>query len=61
MFMNAYVIVELAVKDAAAKVRYSASAGPVIREFVGEFVDRGGWTTLAGEPGLGNGAVILRR
>lgn len=56
--MSAYVIVELAVKDAAAKDRYSAAAGPIIKEFGGEFVAGGVWTALAGEPGLGSGAVI---
>ncbi|MBR9653594.1 DUF1330 domain-containing protein [Thalassobius aquimarinus] len=36
--MSAYVVVELAVKDAATKDRYSAAAGPVIKEFGGELI-----------------------
>lgn len=56
--MSAYVVVEMSVKDAAAKDRYSAAAGPIIKEHGGEFVAAGAWTALAGEPGLGKGAVI---
>ena len=31
--MSAYVVVELTVKDATAKDRYSAAAGPVLKQF----------------------------
>lgn len=56
--MSAYVVVELVVKDAAAKDRYSAAAGATIKDHGGEFVAGGGWTTLVGDSGLGNGAII---
>ncbi|MBG0511627.1 DUF1330 domain-containing protein [Agrobacterium sp. MOPV5] len=56
--MAAFVVVEMEVKDAAAKDRYSKAAAPVIKEFGGEFVAAGGWTQLAGEVGLKNGAII---
>ncbi|WP_319529568.1 DUF1330 domain-containing protein [uncultured Cohaesibacter sp.] len=56
--MSAYVVVELTVKDAAAKERYSAAAGPIIKEFGGEFIVGGTWEALAGEPGLSHGAII---
>jgi uncharacterized protein (DUF1330 family) len=56
--MSAYVVVEMAVRDAAAKDRYSAAAAPIIKEYGGEFIVGGAWTALAGEPGLGNGAII---
>lgn len=56
--MAAFVVVEMDVKDAVAKDRYSKAAGPIIREFGGEFIAAGGWTQLAGEAGLKNGAII---
>lgn len=56
--MSAYVIVEMAVKDADAKDRYSAAAGPIIKDHGGEFVAGGAWTALVGDAGLGKGAVI---
>lgn len=56
--MAAFVVVEMEVKDAAAKERYSKAAAPTIKEFGGEFVAAGSWTQLAGEPGLKNGAII---
>lgn len=56
--MSAFVVVEMAVKDAEAKARYSAAAGPTIKPFGGEFIVSGGWTPLAGEAGLGSGAII---
>lgn len=56
--MSAYVVVELKVKEAAAKERYSAAAGPIIKEFGGEFIVGGAWEALAGEPGLSHGAII---
>jgi uncharacterized protein (DUF1330 family) len=56
--MSAYVVVEIIVKDAAAKDRYSSAAGLIIKEQGGEFIVGGAWTALAGEPGLGNGAII---
>lgn len=36
--MSAYVVVELTVKDATAKDRYSAAAGPILKQFGGEFM-----------------------
>lgn len=56
--MSAYVVVEMKVKDAVAKDRYSAAAGPIIKEYGGEFIVGGAWTPLAGEAGLGSGAII---
>lgn len=56
--MPAYVIVEMEVKDPAAKDRYSQAAGPIFRAAGGEFVATGAWQQLAGAPGLRNGAVI---
>ena len=56
--MSAYVVVKLAVKDTAAKDRYSAAAGPTIKAFGGQFIVGGAWTSLAGELGLGAGAII---
>jgi len=56
--MSAYVVVELTVKNPEAKDRYSAAAGPVLKEFGGEFIAGGTWSALAGEPTLSNGAII---
>ena len=56
--MSAYVVVELTVKDAVAKDRYSAAAGPVLKEFGGEFIAGGAWNVLTGEPAFSNGAII---
>lgn len=56
--MSAYVVVEMEVKDAAAKDRYSKVAGPTIKAAGGEFVATGSWQQLAGEPGLKNGGII---
>jgi uncharacterized protein (DUF1330 family) len=56
--MSAFVVVEMEVKDADAKNRYSAAAGPTIKQFGGEFVAGGAWTPLVGEAGLKNGGII---
>ena len=56
--MSAYVIVELTVKDPAAMARYSAAAGPIVEQFGGEFVVRGTWDILTGEPAVLSGAII---
>lgn len=56
--MSAYVVVELSVKDAAAKDRYSAAAGPVLKQFGGEFVAGGPWEVLTGEAAFNGGAII---
>lgn len=56
--MSAYVVVELTVRNAEAKDRYSAAAGPTLKAHGGEFIAGGPWTTLTGEPGLANGAII---
>ncbi|WP_120634593.1 DUF1330 domain-containing protein [Ruegeria sp. EL01] len=56
--MSAFVVVELKVKDSAAKERYSAAAGPIIKKFGGEFLVSGAWEALAGETGLSHGAII---
>ncbi|GAB7536398.1 DUF1330 domain-containing protein [Burkholderia sp. 3C] len=56
--MSVYVAVELAVKDPEALKRYSAAAGPVVEQFEGEFIGRGVWEVLAGEPAFENGAII---
>lgn len=56
--MSAYVVVDTIVKDAEAKQRYSAAAGPIVRQFGGEFVAGGAWTNLAGGSRFSNGAII---
>ncbi len=56
--MSSYVVVELTVKDAAAKNRYSAAAGPVLKQFGGEFIAGGAWVVLTGEAAFTNGAII---
>jgi uncharacterized protein (DUF1330 family) len=55
--MTAYVVVELTVKDAAAKDRYSAAAGPIVKSFGGEYLANGPWTLLAGEAAYANGVL----
>jgi uncharacterized protein (DUF1330 family) len=55
--MSAYVVVELTVKDPAAKDRYSASALPILKQFGGEFIAGGTWNVLTGEPAFTNGAI----
>ena len=56
--MRSYVVVELTVKYAEAKDRYSAAAGLVLKQFGGEFIAGGAWHVLAGEPAFTNGAII---
>jgi uncharacterized protein (DUF1330 family) len=56
--MSAYIIVELTLKNAEAKNRYSAAAAPVLKEYGGEIIAGGGWTVLTGEPAFDAGAVI---
>ena len=56
--MSAYVIVELTVKDPAAKDRYSTAAAPVLKEYGGEIIAGGRLTVLTGEPAFANGAII---
>jgi len=56
--MSAYIVVELTVKDAEAKDRYSAAAGPVLKQFGGEFIAGGALDVLTGEPAFTNGAII---
>ena len=56
--MSAYVVVELTVKNTAAKDRYSSAAGPVLKQFGGEFIAGAPWNVLTGEPAFTNGAII---
>ena len=56
--MSAYIVVELTVKNAEAKDRYSAAAGPILKQFGGEFIAGGAWDVLTGEPAFKNGAII---
>lgn len=56
--MSAYIVVELTVKDPGFKDRYSAAAGPVLKEFGGEFIAGGAWDVLTGEAAFTNGAII---
>ena len=56
--MSVYVVVELTVKDPEALKRYSAAAGPVVKQFGGEFISRGTWEVLTGEAAFENGAII---
>ena len=51
-------MVELTVKNTAAKDRYSSAAGPVLKQFGGEFIAGGSWDVLTGEPAFTNGAII---
>ena len=59
--MSAYVVVELTVKSAEAKDRYSAAAGPVLKQFGGEFIAGDAWHILTREPAFTNGAIIRSR
>ncbi|MCQ8279820.1 DUF1330 domain-containing protein [Acetobacteraceae bacterium KSS8] len=56
--MTVYVVVELTVKDPEALKRYSAAAGPAVKHFGGEFISRGAWDVLNGEPAFESGAII---
>jgi uncharacterized protein (DUF1330 family) len=56
--MSAYIVVELTVKNAEAKNRYSAAAAPVLKEYGGEIISGGAWTVLTGEAAFEAGAVI---
>lgn len=56
--MSAYVLVELQVLDEGAKAKYSATAGPLVQAYGGEFVVGGAWKILAGEAGLPIGIII---
>jgi uncharacterized protein (DUF1330 family) len=56
--MSACVVVELTVKDPLAKDRYSATAGPILKEFGGEFIAGGAWDVRTGEAAFSNGAII---
>lgn len=56
--MSAHVIVEMTVKDPAAKDRYSTAAAPVLKEYGGQIIAGGPWTVLTGEPEYSNGAII---
>jgi uncharacterized protein (DUF1330 family) len=58
IIMSAYVVVDLTVKNVEAKDRYSAAAGPVLKQHGGESVAGGAWTVLTGEPGYSNGAIL---
>jgi uncharacterized protein (DUF1330 family) len=56
--VSAYVVVELTVKGPQAKDRYSAAAGPLVKQCGGEFIAGGAWDVLTGEPAFTNGAII---
>jgi uncharacterized protein (DUF1330 family) len=56
--MSAYIVVELTIKNAEAKDRYSAAAGPALKQYGGEFIAGGKWEVLTGEAGYSNGAII---
>ncbi len=56
--MSAYVIIESAVKDEAAMQRYAAAAGRTLAAAGAEFLARGSWELLAGEPYLANGGLL---
>jgi uncharacterized protein (DUF1330 family) len=56
--MSAYIVVELTLRDPAARDRYSAGARSVLQEFGGEVVAGGAWQVLYGEPAFANGALI---
>lgn len=56
--MSAFIVVEMEVTNPEAKDRYSKAAGPLVKQFGGEFVAAGAWTQLAGETGLKFGAII---
>ena len=56
--MTAYVVVESSVKDPEAMERYVNAAGPILASFGGEFLARGPWEVLSGEPGLTAGGLV---
>lgn len=56
--MSVHVVVELTVKDPEAVKRYSAAAGPAVERYGGEFIGRGAWQVLTGEPAFEHGAII---
>ena len=56
--MSAYVIVEMTVKDPAAKDRYSTAAAPVLKEYGGEIIVGGPLTVLTGASEFSSGAII---
>ena len=56
--MSAYVIVEATVRDKAARERYSAKVGPILRKIDGEILATGPWQALFGEPAFENGMVV---
>jgi uncharacterized protein (DUF1330 family) len=56
--MSAYVIIEATVRDKAARDRYSAQVGPILRKFDGEVLAVGPWLPLFGEAAFENGMVL---
>ena len=56
--MSAYIVIELTLRDAAARDRYSAGSRPILQEFGGEVVAAGPWQVLHGEPGFVTGVLI---
>ena len=56
--MSAYVVIESAVKDEEAMRRYAAAAGPTLQKAGAEFLARGPWHVLSGEPYLTGGGIV---
>lgn len=56
--MTAHIVVELTLRDQAARDRYSAAAKPILDAFGGQFIGSGKWDVLFGEPAFTNGAII---
>lgn len=56
--VSAYIIIESAVKDEAAMQRYAAAAGQTLAVAGAEFLARGPWEMLSGEPYLTNGGLL---
>lgn len=56
--MSAFVVVEMTVKDPEARARYAAAAAPTVMAYGGEYVARGAWTVLHGEPSRPDGVVV---
>lgn len=56
--MSAYIIVELTVREAEAKNRYSAAAAPILASFGGEIIAGGPLAALFGDQPFTHGAII---
>ena len=56
--MTALVVVELTVRNEAARERYTTAGREILKKFGGELVAGGVWHVLFGEPAFTNGTVL---